>query len=198
MIRDDSGSEELLLGMGAILASAVLLLVVFSLFRSTLPADRSVALQSSASVVSGDIASVASSSIPFSHCEHYQFNGITVSVSSDYVTAQDTSGRCFAKPLPVRACPGCYSCGSVSWDNTAGFRSFVNATFGAEGSEQHPVDAADASDFCDLLSAACQYLVVSPLVVDPSKPLYIEKQLFYFENRSSRSTECIPCVFVYQ
>jgi hypothetical protein len=125
MIKDDSGSEELILGMGALIAVAVLLIVVFSLFRATLPADRSVALQSAASEISGDIATVASASVPYSHAEQYSYSGTCLTVSSDYVTALDSSGDSFARPLPVRVNPGCYSGNGVSWNSTAEFRAYL-------------------------------------------------------------------------
>ena len=99
MIKDDSGSEELILGIGALIAVAVLLIVAFSLFRATLPADRSVALQSAASEISGDIATVASASVPYSHAEQYSYSGTCLTVSSDYVTALDSSGDSFASSV---------------------------------------------------------------------------------------------------
>ena len=198
MISDDHGSEELLLGMGALLASALLLLVVFSLFRTTLPADRSVALQLSASDVSGDIATVASSSVPFSHIEQYRYNGISISISSDYVCANASSGDCFAKPLPVRVTPGRYCSDNISWNDPTEFRVFLNMTYGDDGSEQSPIDSANASGLNGLLARSRLSMVATPLVIDPTLSLIIEKQFIYFQNNSSSAKECIPCVFVYQ
>lgn len=198
MIRDDQGSEELLLGMGVLLASAILLLVVFSLFRSTLPADRSVALQLCASDVSGDIATVASSSVPFSHVEQYLYNDIRISVSSDFVSANDSSGECFAKPLPVRVTPGRYASDNISWTDPSEFRAFLNMTYGADGSERSPIDSVNASGINNVLVRSRLSMVATPLVVDPTRPLIIDKQFIYLQNNSSPAKEGIPCVFVYQ
>lgn len=198
MIKDDTGSEELILGMGALVAVAVLLLVAFSLFRASLPADRSVALQSSASEVSGDIATVASASVPYSHAEQYSFSGTCLTVSSDYVIALDSSGGSFARPLPVRVNPGCYSGSGVTWNSTAEFRDYLNATFGADGSEASPVNSSDASCIAGILASARLDMAATPLAVDPCRPLIIEKQLIYVRNSTRGEMECIPCVFVYQ
>ncbi|CAJ35788.1 hypothetical protein [Methanocella arvoryzae] len=196
--KDELGAEELLMGLGALLASAVLLLIVFSLFRTTLPADRSVVLQYCASEVSGDIATVATSSVPYIHARQYRYDGINISISTDYVIAEDRSGGTFARPLPVRVCPGRYSCGSISWNGTGGFRECLNLTCGAYGTEQSPVNACNASTITDLLTAACTDMAVNPVPVDPARPLIVEKELIYVRANSSPGTECIPCVFVYQ
>lgn len=198
MIKDECGSEELLMGLGAVLASAILLLIVFSLFRSTLPADRSVVLQSCASEISGDIVTVATASVPYSREGQYSIDGINISISSDFVTAEDRSGALFAKPLPVRVNPGRYSCGSVSWNGTTEFRRFLNITFGADGTEQSPVDAHNVTGITDMLAAARLDMAGNPVRVDPARPLVVEKLLIYVRANSSMATECIPCVFVYQ
>ena len=198
MIRDDQGSEELIMGLGALLASAILLLIVFSLFKATLPADRSVALQYCASEVGGDIVTVATSSVPYERAMQYCYDGINLSISSDYVTAEDQSGGSFVKPLPVRVCPGRYSCGTISWNGSADFREQLNVTCGAYGTEQSPVNACNAGSVTDLLAAARRDMAMNPVQVDPALPLVVEKQLIHIRANSGPATECIPCVFVYQ
>ncbi|WP_424357854.1 hypothetical protein [Methanocella sp. MCL-LM] len=198
MIKDDHGSEELILGLGALLASAILLLIVLSLFRSTLPADRSVALQYCVSEVSGDIVTVATSSVPYERATQYRYGGINLSISSDFVTAEDQSGESFAKPLPVRVCPGRYSCGTISWNNPAAFREQLNTSCGAYGTEQSPVNACNAGSVTDLLAVARRDMAGNPVQVDPARPLVVEKLLIHIRANSSPATECIPCVFVYQ
>lgn len=197
-IKGAGGSEDLIFGLGALIATAVLLLLVFSLFRATLPADRSVALQSAASEVAGDVATVATVSVPYSHTDQYTYPGICLYVSSDYVTALDSSGDCFARPLAVRVHPGRYSGHGVSWNDTAEFRACLNASFGADGSETSPINSCNASSITSLLASVRVDMAATPLTVDPSRPLVIEKQLIYVRNSSYRETECIPCVFVYQ
>lgn len=198
MTRGEVGSEDLLLGLGLLLASAVLLLVAFSLFRSTLPADRGVLLQSCMAEVSGDISTVASSSIPYKHSETYDLSGISLSISSDYVTATDPSGSSFARPLPVRVSPGRYSCGSLFWNDTSDFKAFNTRAFGAEGTQERPIDSSDQSDFNSIQAASRQYLAANPLTINSTEPVVIEKQFVYFRNVSTGVLEVVPCVFVYQ
>lgn len=198
MIKDDRGSEELILGLGAMLASAILLLIVFSLFRSTLPADRSVALQYCVSEVSGDIVTISTSSVPYGRAIQYCYGGINLSISSDFVTAEDQSGASFAKPLPVRVFPGRYSCGTISWNDPAEFREQLNITCGAYGTEQSPVNACNAGSVTALLASARRDMAGNPVRVDPVRPMVVEKLLIHIRVNSSPATECIPCVFVYQ
>ena len=73
----NASMESLLSGAGITIAAAVLIIVVFTLFRSTGQANEAISLQSVASEVCGDIGTAAVSSVAYGHCRTYPAEGIT-------------------------------------------------------------------------------------------------------------------------
>lgn len=196
---DDSGFESLLPSIGITLASAIVLLLAFSIFRTTFDPDRQIALQSAASSIAGDIGTVSSSTIPLRVEKSYDFSGINASISGDYVITSDLSGSEFARPIPVAVCPGRYSDGTnLSWNNTNSIRSLITGICGKDGSKDQPADESNATMLHTVLMQSRIQMALQPLEIDTSKPLIIEKMFVYYTNSTLNSTECDPYVLVYQ
>jgi hypothetical protein len=195
MMRDERGMDYgAVTGIGLMIASAVVLLFVFSLFRSAQPANTAIALESAASGVCGDIETVAAMAIPYKAERYYSFDGMDVSISTDHVTAS-AGNITYARPLPCRIVPGKYlRNGTVLWNGTAGMREYLNMSFNATGTREGPV--ANSTALRRIFEDAGRSTLLSPVVVAPGKPLYIEKTFVYTLNGSSWEAE--PYVLVYQ
>jgi hypothetical protein len=199
-MTDDSGTlESLLSGAGLAVAAGVILLAIFVLYRSTSPANAAIALQTAAAGVSGDIGTVAASAVSCASDGICSPPGITIRITSDYVVACSPPDREFARPLAVRVYPGCYAGrDGDGWNDTAGLRRYFNATFGQPGTKESPLDLAGGSQASALLERASQEMDSSPVLVDLSGHLTIEKLFLYIHNASSGMTESEPYVFVYR
>ncbi len=196
---DERGIDYgVLTGAGLVIAAAVVLLLVFSLLRSSEPANTAIALEAAASEVSGDIGTVASMAIPYRVERHYGFDGMNVSISADYVTA--SSGKdAFARPLASRIVPGEYGeNGSMLWDGTAGMREYLNASFNATGTKDRPIDDGRSEELGRLMDRASRSTLLSPVEPLPGRPLVIEKTFIYTYNGSTHVTEAASYVLVCQ
>lgn len=199
MTDGNASMESLLSGASVAIAAAVLMIIVFALFRSTGHANEAISLQSVASEVCGDIGSVAVSSVAFSHNATYPAEKFTIKITSDYVIAIDEAGKEFARPLPVRVYPGSYSCGGqFFWCDTAGVHEYLNGTFGSPGTEESPLDLTAGVEVTALMENACLDMASHPLVMSASEPLTIEKLFLYAYNNTSQTTESEQYVFVFQ
>ncbi len=199
-MKSDYGSMEgILSGAGVAVAASIVMLVVLVLFRSTLPADAAIAIQSAADEICGDIGTVAVSSIPIARDDIRPAEGITVNISSDYVVTRDLQGLEFARPLTVRVYPGNYhGAGGVDWNDTAEMREYLNATFGERGTRDFPLSAENRSLASTLLESAGLDLVSHPVCIDWSMPLTVEKLFIFVHNASNGITESDSYVFVYR
>lgn len=199
-MMDRAGSmESLLSGAGVALAAAVLMIIVFTLFRSTAPANETIALQSIASGICGDIGTAAISSAPCCFNKTYPASGITIKITSDYVIASDENGREFARALPVRVYPGAYrSGGQALWSDTAGMSEYLNRTFGSPGTAASPLNRTAGSAVTALMEQARREIAATPLDIRSPEPLKIEKRFLHIFNDTSLATEVEPYVFVSQ
>ncbi len=196
---DERGVDYgVLTGVGLVVAAAAVLLLVFSLLRSSQPANTAIALEAAASEVSGDAGVVASMAIPYKVERYYDIEGINVSVSADRVTA--SAGKdVFSRPLACRIVPGEYSeNGSTLWGGTAGMREYLNASFNATGTEGHPIDDSRSEELRRLMEKASRSTLLYPVEVCPGRPLAIEKTFVYTYNSSTHVAEAIPYVLVYR
>ena len=196
---DERGVDYgILTGVGLVIAAAVVLLFVFSLLRASAPANTAIALEAAASEVSGDIETVASMAIPYKAERYYDFNGVNVSISADRVTA--SAGKdAFSRPLAGLIVPGEYrENGSLFWNGTAGMREYLNASFNATGTVEHPIDDNRSEELRRLMGGASRSTLLFPVEADRGKPLAIEKTLIYTYNGSTRKTEATPYVLVYR
>jgi hypothetical protein len=193
-MQDENGFDYgAVTGIGLAIASAVVLLFIFSMFRTSMAADRTIALESAASEVCGDIETVASMAIPYSAERHYGLDGIDVFVSSGYVNASDGE-RSFSRPFACRIVPGKYSeNGTLLWNGTAGMREYLNCTFNVTGTEERPV--RNGSPFIELMGRASMSTLSCPVKVPHGKPLLIEKTFIYVANGTTKEAE--PYVLVY-
>jgi hypothetical protein len=196
---DDGGFDHgILTGIGLAIASAAVLLFVFALFRSTAPADTMIALEYTACEVSGDLETVGSMAIPYSATRYYGFDGIDVSVSEDRVTAM-AGNMSFSKPLTIRITPGKYIDNrSLTWNDTKGYRQYLNISFNATGTQDDPLDPKESSRLRLLMNKAGAGTLLSPIEVVPKRPLLMEKLFVYIDGNSTRGPEVDAYVFVYQ
>jgi hypothetical protein len=195
---DERGVDYgVLTGVGLVIAAAVVLLFVFSLLRSSQPANTAIALEAAASEVSGDVGVVASMTVPYKVERHYGFDGMSVSISADRVTA--SAGKdIFSRPLANRIIPGEYGENdTVLWNGTAGMRKYLNASFNATGTGDHPIDDDRSEELRRLMDRASRSTLIYPIVVSPGRPLAIEKTFVYTYNGSTHVTEATPYVLVY-
>jgi hypothetical protein len=198
MMDGNASMESLLSGVGMAIAAAMLMIVVFTLFKSTGHANEAISLQSVASEVCGDIGTAAVSSVAISHNVTYPAEGIMIKITSDYVIAIDETGGEFARPLPVRVYPGSYSGDQTFWSDTAGMREYINRTLGSPGTEESPLNLTTGIEVTALMENACRDMAGNPLVMSAREPLTIEKLFLYTYNNTSHATESEPCVFVFR
>lgn len=193
---DDRGVDYgALTGIGLAIASAVVLMFIFSMLRSSAPADTAIALESAASEVCGDIETVGSMAVPYKVERFYGLDGAEVRVSSGYVNA--TCGKdTFSRPFACRIVPGRYEeNGTLLWNGTAGMREYLNATLNATGTREMPVDGNHTESLMALMDRASASTFASPLVVPHGRPLAIEKTFVYTANGTLLEAE--PYVLVY-
>lgn len=190
---DDKGVDYgVLTGIGLAVASAVVLLFIFSMIRSSTAADRAIALESAAAEVCGDIETVGSMAIPYTAERYYRLNGVDVNVSSGYVNAS-YGKETFSRPFACRIVPGAYSVnGTLLWNGTAGMREYLNVSFNATGTRERPVDSGRLQELMDRASTGT---LDCPVNVPHEKPLIIEKTFIYTVNGTRLEAE--PYVLVY-
>jgi hypothetical protein len=176
----------------------VVLLFIFSLLRSSAPANTAIALEAAASEVCGDVETVASMAIPYRAERYYGFDGINVSVSADRVTASAGSDV-FSRPLVSRVVPGEYEeDGFILWNGTGGMRERLNASFNATGTKERPIDDNRSGELRRLMEGASRSTLLRPVEVRAGKPLAIEKTFVYTYNGSTHKMEAMPYVLVYR
>lgn len=198
MLDDHGNMEELMSGIGITLAAAVVLIIVFTLFRSAGTEDTAIALQSATSEVCGDIGTVATSAVSCRSTEVYAMNGIGLDITSDYVIAHGTADNVFARQLPLRVYPGKYDEENAAWNDTVGYREFLNATFNRSGAIESPLSPGNFTDLSGIMERARNRMVSAPLDVDPGKPVIVEKLYVYVLNETSLERGCDQYVFIYQ
>jgi hypothetical protein len=198
-MRDERGFDYgVLTGIGLVIASAVVLLFIFSLLRSSAPANTAIALEAAASEVSGDVETVASMAIPYQAERYYGFDGINVSISADRVTAS-AGNDVFTRPLASRIVPGKYEeDGLLLWNGTEGMRERFNASFNATGTKERPIDDNRSEELWRLMDGAGRSTLLCPVEVRGGRPLIIEKTFIYTYNDSTHAMEARPYVLVYQ
>jgi hypothetical protein len=194
---DEGGFDYgILTGIGLVIAAAVVLLMVFSMFKATAPANTAIELESAAGQVSGDIGTVAAMAIPYEHEGSYDLNGMDLLISSDRVTARSGCST-FSRPLVIRVYPGSYAVnGTVLWKDTAGFREYLNESFNATGTADDPIDGNRSAELYALMGGYGRSVIESPIALTPDKHVVIEKLFIYFN--SSGKPGGVPYVFVYQ
>ncbi len=199
MTGDSGTMESVISGAGITLAAALIMLAVIALYRSTGPADAAIALQSAAAEISGDIGTIATSSVPYTRSDTCTWQGINVRITSDYVIVDSLPDIEFARPLAVRVYPGNYQGpDGTCWNSTAGMREYLNATLGRPGTRESPLSVANGSKASALLEKVSREMVSHPVFLDPALPLTIEKLFVFVHNASSGITESEPYVFIYQ
>jgi hypothetical protein len=196
MMEDGGFDYGILTSVGLLIASALVLLMVFSIFRATAPANTMIALESAADQVNGDIDTVQAMSIPYVHESAYDLGGIDLLVSHDRVIARSGCST-YARPMVSRVYPGLYAVNdSVLWSDTAGFREYLNSSFSATGTRDDPIQANRSAELKALMDMAGRSMLENPIAVTPRKPLVIEK-LFIYTIDEGGVPGGEPYVFVY-
>lgn len=197
-MRDERGVDYgMVTGIGVAIASAIILLAVFAAFRSAAPAGETMALQSASSCIAGDIDTVSMMGIPYAREESYGFNGMDVYIGPDHVRAV-TAGSSFVKPLSVRVYPGRYEEeGAIIWNDTCGFRQYLNVTLGATGSEDSPLRSESMDGLHALLERSLRSMAASPVHVVPGRLLSVEKLYVYHDTDTAGGPSREACVFVH-
>ena len=197
-MMDDGGFDYgILTGVGLMIAAALVLLMVFSIFKATAPANTAIALESAAGQVNGDIDTVAAMAIPYVHESTYDVNGIDLLIGHDQVITRSGCST-YSRPLVSRIYPGLYTeDNTVLWGDTAGFREYLNSSFNATGTRDDPVPMNRSAELEALMGRAGRSMLEEPITVMPKKPLVIEK-LFVYTSDEDGSPGGEAYVFVYQ
>ena len=195
---DEEGFDYgILTGVGLMIAAALVLLMAFSIFKATAPANTAIALESAAGQVNGDIGTVAAMAIPYVHESTYDANGIDLLVGQDQVIARSGCST-YSRPMVSRVYPGLYAENdTILWSDTAGFREYLNLSFNATGTRNDPIPANRSSELKALMGRAGRSLLEKPVAITPKKPLVIEK-LFIYTVDEGGVPGGEPYVFVYQ
>ena len=177
---DDGGFDYgILTDVGLLIAAAMLLLMVISIFRATAPANTVIALESAAGQVNGDIDTVEAMTIPYVHESTYDASGIDLLVSQDRVIARSGCST-YTRPMISRVYPGLYrENDTVLWDGTAKFREYLNLSFNATGTRDDPIQANRSAELKALMGRAGRSMLEMPVTITPRKPLVIEKLFIY-------------------
>lgn len=177
---DDGGFDYgILTDVGLLIAAAMLLLMVISIFRATAPANTVIALESAAGQVNGDIDTVEAMTIPYVHESTYDASGIDLLVSQDRVIARSGCST-YTRPMISRVYPGLYrENDTVLWDGTAKFREYLNMSFNATGTRDDPIQANRSAELKTLMGRAGRSMLEMPVTITPRKPLVIEKLFIY-------------------
>ena len=197
MMDDEGFDYGILTSVGMMIVAALLLLMVFSIFKATAPSNTAIALESAAGQVNGDIDTVAAMAIPYVHESTYDSSGIDLLVGSDQVIARSGCST-YARPMVSRIYPGLYmENGTVLWDDTVGFREYLNSSFNATGTRNDPIHANRSAELKALMGRAYRSILERPMAITPKKPLVIEK-LFIYICQEDGVPGGEPYVFVYQ
>ena len=177
---DDGGFDYgILTDVGLLIAAAMLLLMVISIFRATAPGNTVIALESAVDQVNGDIDTVEAMSIPYVHESTYDASGIDLLVSQDRVIARSGCST-YTRPMISRVYPGLYSENdTVLWDGTVGFREYLNSSFNATGTRDDPIQANRSAELKALMGRAGRSMLEMPVTITSRKPLVIEKMFIY-------------------
>ena len=196
MMDDEGFDYGILTSVGLLIASALVLLMVFSIFRATAPANTTVALESAADQVNGDIDTVEAMSIPYVHESSYDASGIDLLVSHDRVISRSGCST-YARPLVSRVYPGVYiENDTVLWRDTTEFREYLNSSYSSTGTQDDPIQANHSAELKALMGRAGRSILEKPVAITPKKPLVIEKLFIYtFGEDGVPGGE--PYVFVY-
>lgn len=197
MIDEGGFDYGVLTGVGLMIAAALVLLMVFSIFRATAPANTAIALESAAGQVNGDIDTVAAMAIPYVHESTYDASGIDLLVGHDQVIARSGCST-YSRPMVSRVYPGLYGENdTLLWGDTVGFREYLNLSFNSTGTRNDPIPANRSLELEALMGRAGRSLLEKPLALVPKKPLVIEK-LYIYTDDGSGVPGGEPYVFVYQ
>ena len=193
---DEKGVDYgVLSGIGLAITAAVVLLFIFSVLRSSETADRTIALESDASEVCGDIETVGAMAVPYTAVHYYDMGGIDVYVSSGYVNAS-CGNETFSRPFACRIVPGTYSVnGTLLWNGTAEMQEYLCKSFNATGTRDRPIPNGSTGALSELMHRACMSTLASPVEVPHGKPLIIEKTFIYAMDGARMEAE--PYVLVY-
>lgn len=197
-MMDDGGFDYgILTSVGLLIAAALVLLMIFSIFRATAPANTAIALESAAGQVNGDIDTVEAMSIPYVHESTYDVSGIDLLISHDRVIARSGCST-YSRPMVSRVYPGLYAENdSILWSDAAGFTEYLNSSFNATGARDDPIRANRSAELKALMERAGRSMLENPVAITPRKPLVIEK-LFIYTCDEGGVPGGEPYVFVYQ
>lgn len=195
-MRDEKGMDYgIITGIGLAIASAMVLLFIFSMLKSSETADRTIALESGASEICGDIETVGSMAVPYTAEHYYDIDGIDIYLSSGYVNAS-CGKETFSRPFAGRIVPGRYSVnGTTVWNGTAEMREYLNRSFNATGTREHPLENNSTEALKELMDRASVSTLADPVEVPHEKPLIIEKTFIYAMYGADMEAE--PYVLVY-
>ena len=195
-MRDERGMDYgIITGIGLAIAAAVVLLFILTVLKSSVSADRTIALESGASEVCGDIETVGSMAIPYTDMHYYDIDGIDIYVSSGYVNAS-CGKETFSRQFSGRIVPGTYTVnGTRLWNGTAEMREYLNSSFGAPGTKERPIGNNSTDALKEFFDRASKSTLADPVEVPRGRPLIIEKTFIYA--MEGAGTEAEPYVLVY-
>lgn len=187
-------TDFVLSNLGIIIFAVLLLIIALKVYPMFVPSNEQIMLDNIARGVTSKIESVASSTISGVVHEHIVGtvdSSISVSISSEYVTATKTgTGGVVhsAQPLLVKAYPP-----NSMWATSSSLRDHMSIYFGASGAQNDPLDVGKQSDVGNMFNDIGEEVARTPLSMNLSQPLLIEKIILYYDDGASEDY-----VIVYQ
>lgn len=206
IFKDETGwADFFITRIGLILFAAVLLLSAFRVYPMFQEQETDAYLDAVTSGIAAKIEAVDTTTIP-EHKYIYSFDeknrNVRIEISTEYVAARGnlSSGKwgdkesVHAEPLATYVYPS-----NSKWGNTSGLREYLGKKnrFGKNGADSSPLNfSRDKGDVDEMFKNIRGELALDPFVVDPDKPLIIEKVIIHYTNQTGSARR--DYVLVYQ
>jgi hypothetical protein len=202
--KNESGwADFFITRIGLIMFAAILLLAAFEIYPMFQERESRLYLNIVASDIASKIEAVDSMTIPgykYNYVFEESNKDIRIEISTEYVIAYMNLGsslwgeRELIHPEPVIThvfAP------NSNWNDTSGFRRYINDVIGKNGDISSPLDFNDEKGKVDAIFESTRTeLARNPYIPDPNKPLFIEKVIIYYKDQ--KEVQERDYVFVYQ
>ncbi|NJD77337.1 MAG: hypothetical protein FIB08_09625 [Candidatus Methanoperedens sp.] len=204
IFKDETGwADFFITRIGLILFAAMLLLSAFRVYPMFYEHETGAYMDAVISEVAAKIEAVDTTTIP-EHKYIYSFDeknrNVRIEISTEYVAARGnlSSWRdkelVHAKPLATYVYPS-----NSKWGNTSGLREYLSRrnNFSKNGADSSPLNfSRDKGDVEEMFENIRSELARDPFVVDPDKPLIIEKVIIHYTDQMGGAKR--DYVLVYQ
>lgn len=204
-IKNEGGwADFFITRVGLILFAATLLLAAFKVYPMFQERENRLYMDTIASDMASKIEAVDSMTIPgYKYNYFFEENNrdVKIEMSTEYIIAHSNLTSILgehesihAEPLITHVYPP-----NSNWNNTSGFRKYVSDIIGKgkNGDVSSPLDFDPGKGKVEIiLESIGKELARSPFTPDLNKPLFIEKVIIYYKDKTEIRER--DYVFVYQ